>query len=139
MASAADVGRGLTFTLVAFASLAYLGAGGLHTLRDMAVGKGSSLLTMTSSATGDHASITLTNITSSRVYACMRGVVTNTVSRATLASHTVCTGEMAPRSTVHLVAPFRVGAVQDLCFKTIGETKILDWSKCTFEIDDQTR
>ncbi len=50
----------------------------------------------------------------------------------------VCSGNLAPHSTVTLVAPYVVGAVEDLCSSTkqtyFGERKELDWDLCTFDV-----
>ena len=68
----------------------------------------------------------------------VQGVVGSTTGTK-VESHLVCTGEVKPHSTVSLDSPYRVGAVLEICNKTsFGDTKVVDWSKCSFDVVDVT-
>jgi hypothetical protein len=81
------------------------------------------------------AHVTVTNLNAFPVESCFRAVVTGKGTGPVRAeSVTVCTGEMKPRTTTVLVAPYRIGAVERLCsgpFDRFGNAH-LDWSLCTF-------
>jgi hypothetical protein len=84
----------------------------------------------------DAAQITLTNLNAFPVETCVRAVITG--KRAgTVMSVPVCTGEMKPRTTVVLSAPYPVGAVMKLCEGEPGQFGItrVDWSRCSFTIE----
>jgi hypothetical protein len=79
------------------------------------------------------AHLTLTNLNAFPVEGCLRAIVTGKAGR-TVVSVPVCTGEMKPRTTVVLVAPYRIGEVMKVC---AGEpdrwgNPHLDWSTCSF-------
>lgn len=129
----------VTKVVVVLAGVSVFGGEAISTARALAVRarRGTEGAITQSSATASEASVTLTNLNAFPVYACLQGKVTNRAgnSAETLA---VCTGDMAPHSTVHLVAPFKVGAVLDLCNKSGPLGKTLDWSDCTFDMVDRT-
>lgn len=92
-----------------------------------------------SSYTNAHsAHFTFTNLNGFPAEACVRGVVRpKGKAGPTAESAPVCTGELKPRTTVVLEAPYRVGAVESLCSgepDRFGNTR-LDWSRCEFTTD----
>jgi hypothetical protein len=84
-------------------------------------------------ATSAH--FTFTNLNAFSAETCVKGIVRPKGALGpTAESVAVCTGEMKPRTTVVLEAPYRVGAIEALCS---GETdrfgnSRLDWGKCSF-------
>jgi hypothetical protein len=85
---------------------------------------------------GDAAHLVFTNLNPFTVETCVLGVVAKKGGGAQVKSVPVCTGEMKPRTTVVLEAPYPVGAVKDLCS---GEPdrfglRSLDWDRCTFDL-----
>jgi hypothetical protein len=79
------------------------------------------------------AHITLTNLNSFPVETCLRAIVEANSGGRTV-SVPVCTGEMKPRTTTVLVAPYHVGEVSKLCSgepDRFGFTHV-DWNRCTF-------
>lgn len=86
-------------------------------------------------STAEAAHITLTNMNNFTVEACFRGVVENKI-RGRTESVAVCSGEMKPRTTVVLTAPYPVGDVEKTC---PGEPnsfgiKHVNWEQCTFNM-----
>lgn len=82
------------------------------------------------------AHVTLTNLNAFTVEACVRGVVTSRAGERAQ-SVAVCTGEMKPRTTVAIEAPYRVGAVEKICSgpaDRFGMTHI-EWDRCSFELE----
>ena len=91
-------------------------------------------------ANADGAHVTMTNMGDDVLYNCMRGVVTSKATRNTTRSVAVCTGAVQPHSTVTLDAPFRVGAVRELCSgkpDAFGNRHV-DWDLCGFELEPAT-
>lgn len=89
------------------------------------------------------ATITLTNKEQFARYMCVKGIVTSKKTAATAESVEVCSGDLKPFTTVTLQAPYKPGAVHDLCSKTVfkpylGAMEEFDWDLCTFEIVDTT-
>ncbi|RYZ14448.1 MAG: hypothetical protein EOO70_07665 [Myxococcaceae bacterium] len=85
----------------------------------------------------EHAELTFTNLGVRDLYACVQAKVTNKAGNST-ESVVVCTGDIKAHSTVHIQAPYKVGAVLDLCNKPGGFGKTLDWSECNFTVSDRT-
>lgn len=85
------------------------------------------------------AHLTLTNLNPYSVEACVRGFVKS--KRAGVAgrvqSAPVCTGEMKPRTTVVLEAPYPVGAIEALCSGEPDRFGIahIDWGRCDFDLE----
>lgn len=81
------------------------------------------------------AHLTFTNLNAFPAETCVRGIVKPKGKLAPIVqSAPVCTGEMKPRTTVVLEAPYPVGEVEELCASEadrFGNTHV-DWSKCTF-------
>lgn len=91
------------------------------------------------SSTADDAHFVLTNGHDRMAMACVKGVVTSKATGTKVESIVVCTGLVAPYTTVDLRAPYRVGAVLEICNEPhpiFG--KRLDWSKCSFAMTDVT-
>lgn len=81
---------------------------------------------------GEAAHVTVTNLNPYPVQSCFKAIVEG--AEGSVESVPVCTGELKPKSTTVLVAPYHVGAVEKLCE---GEpdrfgNRHLDWSRCTF-------
>jgi hypothetical protein len=78
----------------------------------------------------EEAIMTMTNLGKQPQYWCGRGIVSNKTG-ATAKSLIVCTG-IKSKETVEIKAPYRVGAIRELC----GTGKLLidpiDWDKCSF-------
>jgi hypothetical protein len=91
--------------------------------------------TYTCAASGAAAECTLTNPTKTLLRVCLRGVVHRKNSSATTESVVVCTGEVHPKETKAVSAPFEVGAVRNLC---PGEYNSVKWDDCGFEMLDVT-
>jgi hypothetical protein len=81
----------------------------------------------------ENAIVVITNLGERSLYWCGRGVVTNQTGARAM-SHIVCSGEIASKSTVELRAPYRVGAIKDLC-PSPEAFKIVDWDKCDFNAE----
>ena len=100
---------------------------------------GTELVSVSSHTTVESAQFTFTNTTEFKAWACVKGVVTSIATGTKVESMVICTGEMQPHSTQSILAPYRVGAVLELCHKLgYGDTKITDWSKCSFDMIDMT-
>jgi hypothetical protein len=84
--------------------------------------------------------LTFTNLGDSPAYACVQGVVESS-AKTHVFSVKVCTGHVPPHQTVHVEAPYKVGAVIEICNKPspFGEGKVIDWSKCNFDVLDITK
>ena len=86
---------------------------------------------------GEAAHLTFTNLGPLPVYQCVRGVVESKATGNTTKSIEVCTGAVKSHSTVVLEAPYRIGAVQELCQgkpDPFGNRRI-DWTLCGFEME----
>lgn len=82
------------------------------------------------------AHVTVTNLNRFPVEACVRAIVEGP-AHGRVESVAVCTGEMKPRTTQVLVAPYQIGAVEKLCAgepDRLGYTTV-DWKKCSFTIE----
>ena len=77
---------------------------------------------------GEEAILTMTNLGKRAQYWCGYGVVSNQTG-ATTKSIIACK-TVGPRETVELRAPYRVGAVRELCAN--GALNLIDWDKCSF-------
>jgi len=125
--------------VVVLAGLEIIGDGAVSVIRaakDHATPSEARLLS-TSSATAEKATATLTNLRGVPMFACLQGKVTNKAGNGT-ETIVVCSGDIKPHTTVHVEAPFKVGAVLDLCNKASAYGKVLDWTDCTFEMVDKT-
>jgi hypothetical protein len=96
-------------------------------------------ITYRASTSAVAAQITLTNLLDNVTrYACVRGVVERKGSSKTTETVEVCSGDLKPHSTVTLIAPYTVGAVEEMCSTTkqtyFGDRKELDWDLCNFDI-----
>jgi hypothetical protein len=87
------------------------------------------------STSADAAHVTLTNLNSWTMSTCVTAVVTSIKTRTTVRSVPVCTGEVKPRTTVTLEAPYSVGAIKELCPDTTNTFRAVDWDKCTFDLE----
>jgi hypothetical protein len=72
----------------------------------------------------------ITNMTNTPQYMCLRGVVANKLGTKAY-STPVCTGIIQPKSTVLIEARYTIGEVKELC-KGDNALGIIDWDKCTF-------
>lgn len=90
--------------------------------------------TEVASSTVDAAHFTFTNIYHFSVGTCRLGVVQRISTGKTIRSATICTGAMAPRSTVAIYAPYPVGAVKAMCNGQADRygNQFVDWDLCTF-------
>ncbi len=77
------------------------------------------------------AHFTFTNQSQRQVYSCVAGVLTDIATKRSLKTQVVCTGAMAPYSTVTVDAHFP-GAIDDVCSDARGN---LSWDGCTFETE----
>jgi hypothetical protein len=85
-----------------------------------------------SSANAYHATVTMTNASSDDVRrACFIATVTHKQTGLTAKSVEVCSGAIAPRSTLTVDAPFQVGAIEKLCTDPV---KGFTWDVCSLEI-----
>jgi hypothetical protein len=85
------------------------------------------------------AHVTVTNMNLSETHwACIEGVVTSKSTHSAASTVAVCTGDMKPHTTVVLEAPYKPGAIMDMCSTEVGEgrfaRKELDWDLCDFEV-----
>ena len=125
------------------AILTYFGGVAIKILSDYSakinVATGLKSLSYTSNSSVEAAHATLTNRNGIPAVACLKGVVSSATTGTKVESHVVCTGEIKPYSTVAIDAPYRVGSVLEICNKQgFGDNKLVDWSKCTFEMIDMT-
>lgn len=124
---------GILAVLVYFASLAL--SAGHYFLNNTKYSSGLSAFSYASHTNVDAAHLTLTNRGETTSWACVKGIVSSSSTGTKVESHVVCTGDVKPHSTTVLEAPYRVGSVLEICNKTgYADTKVVDWSKCTFEI-----
>jgi hypothetical protein len=84
------------------------------------------------------AHFTFTNLTRSTMQACTRGVLAAKDGTRTVRTVAVCTGDIKPRSTVTLDAPYARGRAEDACGggSTLRGGRGLDWDDCTFDAED---
>lgn len=84
------------------------------------------------------AHITLTNLKAYPLQTCIRGVIrTKGMKAERIETVAVCSGEVKPRSTVVLEAPWHVGAVEKLCSgepDRFGNTH-LEWDRCSYDLE----
>jgi hypothetical protein len=129
------------FVVGTLAAVELLASSGLAAVREM-VGRATSGvdgLSMHSHTNAEAAHITFTNRGATTAWACVKGVVSSSPTGTQVASHIVCTGDVKPHSTIVLDAPYRVGAVLEICNKIgFGDVKLVDWSKCSFDVVDVT-
>lgn len=125
--------------VVILAGLEVLGDGAVSTVQAMKdhATPSEARLNSTSSASAEKMMATLTNLRGVPMFACLQGKVTNKAGNSA-ETVVVCSGDIKPHSTVHIEAPFKVGAVLDLCNKAGAYGKVLDWSDCAFETVDKT-
>jgi hypothetical protein len=86
---------------------------------------------------GEAAHFTLTNTSDAPLFQWLRGVVEGKSDGHKAKSVVVCSGDVRPHSTVTLEAPYRVGAVQELCQgkpDPYGH-RYIDWTLCTFDVE----
>jgi hypothetical protein len=81
------------------------------------------------------AHVTFTNLNGYSVGQCMRGLVVPHGGGRKVTSVPVCTGEIKPRTTVSLEAPYPVGAVIEVCHDDHMKN-LPDWSKCDFTLEE---
>lgn len=92
--------------------------------------------------TNAHAAhFTFTNLNAFPTETCVRGIVALRGGSGRAVTAPVCTGEMKPRTTVLLEASYGVGEVEQLCAgdRDRWGNFPLDWSKCTFTIEEIAR
>jgi hypothetical protein len=79
---------------------------------------------------------TFTNIHGGPITTCSKGtLVQKDATRGRLESVTMCTGKLQPNETKTVIAPWKGGFADDLCFKETSYGKQLDWSKCVFDTE----
>ena len=100
-------------------------------LIDRAIAQTAAKLELESSAStsAEAAHLTFTNRFGSSRHACVRPVVTQNSGTGRVEGVIVCTGAMAPYSTITLDSPYPVGAVRKMCSTSLGT---LDWDRCSF-------
>lgn len=125
--------------VVLLAGLTIIGENGCNLLQEVihAPKGGGASLTYQASTNGEQASVTFTNLNKYTAYACVQGVVTSAAG-AKAETAVVCTGDMKPHSSVHVLAPYKIGAVVAICHKQTAVGNVLDWSGCEFNVVDRT-
>jgi hypothetical protein len=84
----------------------------------------------------DSTSCTFTNLGSEPIFTCGQGVLQNKeVPALHLKSLVLCSGRLDPGETRTVDAPWVGGFADDICNKENSFGKILDFSKCTFQVE----
>ena len=80
---------------------------------------------------------TITNVSDTPKYECMRSIVANNGGTRSTRSIEVCSGTVQSHSTVTLEMPYDVGAVHELCDgKPDGYgNRHIDWSLCSYIVE----
>ena len=81
------------------------------------------------------AHITITNLTSGVRYWCVKAVVSPVQGTGRVESVPVCSGDVAPHTTVTLTAPYPPGKVFDMCSSAGRYGREMDWSNCSFDLE----
>lgn len=78
-----------------------------------------------------------TNISARPIVTCLIGTIRKTgASGVGLSSMPLCSGPIAPFETRNVSAHWTGGFAKDLCNTKLGDTEILDWTKCDFNTAD---
>ena len=109
--------------------------GDVHPKPEPTVVEGLKHFTYSCATSAMQAECTLTNTKQTLLRVCLKGVIKRANSSATTESVVVCTGEVRPKETKTVSAPFPVGAVRSLCPGDYGGVK---WDDCSFEMLDVT-
>ena len=101
-----------------------------------AVTKGQSVELSSLAATStEHATVTLTNTQGFTAESkCFAPVVMNTDNGKKVTGAIVCSGELKPKSTVTLLAPYDPGSVLEICGRDERFGRVPDWSRCSFTL-----
>ncbi len=126
------------YVMVILASAVYMGDTAREFLAAMKAGATAQSLDLDSMASTnvDHASVTLTNkhgvTAESR---CFAPVVQNTSTKKKAEGAVICSGELKPKTTINLVAPYNPGAVLEICGRDQQFGRVPDWSQCDFTLE----
>ncbi len=129
---------GAAYVMVILASAVYMGDTACEFLAGLKAGVTvqSLDLNVMSSTNVDHASVTLTNphgvTAESR---CFVPVVIAKTGSKKVTGAVVCTGELKPKTTVNLSAPYEPGAVLEICGRDQQFGRVPDWSLCDFTLE----
>ena len=66
---------------------------------------------------------------------CFAPVVTSNHNGKKVTGAVVCSGELKPKSTVSLLAPYSPGAVLAICGRDEQFGRVPDWSECSFTLE----
>jgi len=131
-----------TLYLVAFSALVFLADEAKQIAAHLTAGvaaaaKGQDLELASMAATSvEQASVTLTNTHGFTAEPkCFAPVVMNSQSGEKVTGAVVCSGELKPKSTVTLSAPYSPGAVLRICGREERFGRTVDWSQCSFTLD----